>query len=203
ANVAGLREKAEKILAESDYDHKLEHSIEFQSLFLKYLFKGNEIRLIPVLCGSLQYFLPEYSRQAFLDLAGPFLERLRLIVAKEGTLIIAGVDFSHIGPKFGHEVPAKQLQTEAEEHDSALLAALGRQDPDQFWEVSRQAGDRYNVCGFSALACLLEVLPACRSELLHYEMWHEEPTESAVAFAALNFQDDGQGLQGVRDNVTI
>jgi hypothetical protein len=30
-------------------------------------------------------------------------------------------------------------------------------------------------------------LPQCQGELLHYEIWHEEPTRSAVSFASLVF----------------
>ena len=204
SGVSELRENAGNILTDSDYDHRLEHSIEFQTLFLKHLFGGQNCLLIPILCGSMKHFLPEYSRQAFLDAAGPFLESLQRIAARDGTLIVAGVDFSHIGPKFGHEHPAKQMQSRAEDHDSALLDALCQQDPDRFWKVSREIDDFFHVCGFSALACLLEVLPDCRSEMLHYEMWHEEPTRSAVSFAALNFQDNCPGdLKETRDNVTI
>jgi hypothetical protein len=41
------------------------------------------------------------------------------------------------------------------------------------------------VCGFSSLACLLEILPGTHGQVLHYEVWHEEPTRSAVSFASV------------------
>ena len=34
-----------------DYCHAVEHSIEFQVLFLQYLY-GPNIRILPILCGS-------------------------------------------------------------------------------------------------------------------------------------------------------
>jgi len=58
---------------------------------------------------------------------------------------------------------------------------------DQFWKESERVRDQYHVCGFSALACLLEVLPECRGTVLDYEIWHEVPTQSAVSFASVVF----------------
>jgi hypothetical protein len=57
-----------------------------------------------------------------------------------------------------------------------------------FWEENRQVGDRYNVCGFSAIAILLEILGPSRGHLLKYDVWREEPTKSAVSFAAIAFE---------------
>ncbi len=186
--VLELKHKGRTLLADSDFDHLHEHSIEFQTLFLKHLERGADLRLIPVLCGSMWGSLPEYSRQAFWDVAGSFLESLRALAAQKGTLVLAGVDFSHIGPKFGHQESAIQIEAQAQKHDSELLAALCSQDPDAFWKISRDADDRYHVCGFSALATLLEILPEkSKGELLHYEMWHEQATRSAVSFAAMAF----------------
>lgn len=194
-----LCQSGELLVADSDYEHCSEHSIEFQALFLRHLLGNTGCQLVPILCGSMRHFLSKYNRQGFLDAAGQFLEALQKIVAQESTLIVAGVDFSHIGPKFGHEQPAPRMQSEAKEHDSALLDALCRRDPDRFWHISREVDDCYHVCGFSALACLLEVLPPCRGELLHYEMWHEGPTSSAVSFAAVDFSIpwNGNGTEGV------
>jgi hypothetical protein len=102
-------------------------------------------------------------------------------------LIVAGVDFSHIGPKFGHDQPATHLQGQAETHDKKLLKALSNGQADAFWEESIAVEDRFNVCGFSALACLLEVLPSSEGHVLNYEVRHEQPTRSAVSFAAVGF----------------
>ncbi len=188
--IQGLRKKAANILVPHDFDHKSEHSIEFQTIFLDHILKRQSYSIVPILCGSLQTGLPQYSREAFVNTAGPFLQELKGILdrADEQTLIIAGVDFSHIGPKFGHDRPAKEIESRAREHDHGLLNALCKRDPNAFWEISAQVNDWYNVCGFSALACLLEILPpSCYGKLLAYDMWHEEATNSAVGFAATCF----------------
>ena len=184
-----LRAAGGDAIAHDDFAHRSEHSIEFQAVFLKHLLGDRAFRTIPILCGSMRAGLPDYSRDAFLEKAGPFLKKLRDILSstEEETLLVAGVDFSHIGNKFGHEMPATNLENQAKTHDTKLLEHLSRLDADRFWEESGSVNDRYNVCGFSALACLLEILPQCNGSVLDYDMWHEAPTRSAVSFAAVVF----------------
>jgi AmmeMemoRadiSam system protein B len=188
--VKKLRSLDGAAIAPDDFAHKAEHSIEFQVIFLQHLLRKTPFQIIPILCGSLQAALPEYRRSVYQDKAGPFLEALREIVGDPGheTLVVAGVDLSHIGPKFGHDMPARQFENRSEAHDKALLHHLLSTNADGFWEESAKVNDQYNVCGFAALACLLEVLPPCKGELLHYEIWHEDATRSAVSFAAVVFE---------------
>jgi len=188
--VQDLRHAGAEILADSDIAHRSEHSIEFQLLFLQYLLGAGAFKLVPILCGSLLAGLPSYSRQAYLDRAGPFLDRLRKAFSGPGgqTLFIAGVDLSHVGPKFGHDAPAPALQKEAGEHDRALLEAFCMLDADRLWEESSRVQDRFNVCGFSVMACFCEILPPCKGRLLHYETWNEEATRSSVSFGAVLFE---------------
>jgi len=189
ASINRLRESGRDIIAPNDFIHRSEHSIEFQIIFLQHLLSDNPFTIIPILCGSLRMGLSEYTRQAYQEKAAPFLENLKKMLADpdQETLLVAGVDFSHTGPKFGHEMPATYLENSSREHDQNLLKHLSRLDEANFWEESRRVNDQFNVCGFSALACLLEVLPECQGELLNYEIWHEEPTRSAVSFASLVF----------------
>jgi len=179
-----------RLMAPDDFAHRNEHSVEFQLVFLQHLLAGAHFSIAPLLCGSLLYGLPEYSRQAFLDTAGPLLEPLRAAVQDQAgrTMVVAGVDFSHIGPKFGHEQQAAALEQETRSHDAALLECLCACDADGFWKESARVRDRYNVCGFSALATLLEILPPCQGRQLGYELWHEQPTASAVSYAAASFR---------------
>lgn len=189
--VRRLKGAGRKMVAPDDFIHRSEHSIEFQSIFLQHVLKQQNFTLVPILCGSLQMGLPAYTRKAFVERAEPFLEGLKGILAQPGhdTLLVAGVDFSHTGPKFGHDRTARAMENQSREHDQNLLKHLSEMDADQFWKESERVGDQYNVCGFSALACLLEVLPECRGTVLDYRVWHEAPTESAVSFASVVFTD--------------
>jgi hypothetical protein len=66
-----------------------------------------------------------------------------------------------------------------------LIKALRKGDIRSFWSESRRARDRYNVCGLSALATVLEFLPDIEGDCLDYEFWQEQPTQSAVSYAAV------------------
>jgi AmmeMemoRadiSam system protein B len=194
ASIQKLRAAGKEGIAADDFAHKAEHSIEFQVIFLQHVLAAKPFTLIPILCGSLLTSLPEYKRGAYLDKAGPFLEAMREVAAhpEKETLVVAGVDFSHIGPKFGHDAPARHLEDRSRAHDQRLLRSIASMDAEGFWKESSAVEDRYNVCGFAALACLLEILPPCKGEVLHYEIWHEEATRSAVSFAAVAFAEQKQ-----------
>jgi AmmeMemoRadiSam system protein B len=180
------------VMAADDFVHRSEHSIEFQVLFLQHLLGAESFTIIPILCGSMMLGLKEYSRKAYLEKTRSFLDALRSIVSdgSSNTLVVAGVDFSHIGLKFGHQTPAGNLEQASRTHDRNLLDSLVSLDPDRFWAESVRVRDQYHVCGFPALACLMEILPRCRGNILDYDMWHEEATRSAVGFAAAVFSKD-------------
>lgn len=178
-----LKNSSSSVLSNTDFDHKLEHSIEFQLIFLKYLL--GEFSIIPILCGSLLYFLKKYSRKEFLDVAKDFVYTLQDIIDEKDkkTLVVAGVDFSHIGPKFGHEEDVYTIKPYAIEHDKRLIDAIIKKDIDGFWNESIRVMDKYNVCGFSALALLMEVVSYEYGEVVGYRMNIEEQTRSGVSFA--------------------
>jgi AmmeMemoRadiSam system protein B len=184
-----LKTAGRDLMAANDFAHRAEHSIEFQVLFLQHFLPKDSFKIVPILCGNLQMTLPEYSRRAYVEKTGRILEALKDVLEQKGeeTLVVAGVDLSHIGPKFGHEMPAQYLKGQSEAHDRALLNSFTLQDAESFWRESGRVKDQYNVCGFAALACLLEILPPCKGHLLGYERWHEEATRSAVSFAAMAF----------------
>jgi len=187
AAVARLRQAGAGCLEPSELPHKAEHSIEFQAVFLRHVLGDAPFAMIPVLCGSPVGVLPESSRQAFLDAAGPFLAELKALAREPGTLLVAGVDFCHIGGKFGHAEPAELLEDAALAHDRALLAALAAGDAEAFWAESTRVADHYNVCGLTALGALAEILPPASMKLLGHDVMREAATLSAVTFAAATF----------------
>ena len=130
--------------------------------------------------------LERVPRPAAVPGVAGLLSELRRLREEDpaGTLFVAGVDLSHIGPKFGHRERAAALLRDAKAHDRALLGAFAAGDAPGFWAESRRVKDRYNVCGMSALAFLLEILSGATGSLLAYDFWMEEATQSAVSFAA-------------------
>jgi AmmeMemoRadiSam system protein B len=172
-----------KTVAPDDFAHRREHSIEYQVLFLRRVL-GGDPPLVPVLLGSMRKQLMQVQRPREIPGVAQFLDALAALV-DEKTLVVASVDLSHVGPKFGHDQPAAAQEASFRDHDRALLEALCRGSVTDLWAEARRAGDRFHVCGLPAMACVLELLPEIEGRLLHYEVWHEEPTRSAVSFAAV------------------
>ncbi len=176
------------VVSSHDMDHRNEHALEFQLLFLHHLF-GDDFTLVPVLCGSFHRVLHDVSRPKEIPGMEGFLSELKHFIEaeNESLLIVAGVDLSHIGPKFGHRRTASSLLWEAKEHDKSLLEKIGGGDVQGFWRQVQRVNNKYNVCGFSSLAILLELFEGKEGQILGYDFWREEPTQSAVSFAALVF----------------
>lgn len=180
-----LRLAGKEIVAANDIAHRSEHSLEFQLLFLQYLF-GSDFSCIPILCGPFHPYLQNVSRPRDIPGLERFLGALEsCLKEQDSTLVIAGVDLSHVGPKFGHSQEASFLKTEAKTHDMALLEAVCKGDVEEFWKKANMVNNRYNVCGLSCLATLLEIHPQRKGYLLDYEFWEEDATRSAVSFAAV------------------
>ncbi|MGH9657709.1 MAG: AmmeMemoRadiSam system protein B, partial [Bryobacteraceae bacterium] len=101
ALVDWLEARAPAAIAMEDYCHAIEHSIEFQVLFLQHVF-GPDIRILPILCGSFArsiYLggLPEESEpvRQFLDALGEMAAR------EAGRLFwILGIDMAHMGRRY-------------------------------------------------------------------------------------------------------
>jgi AmmeMemoRadiSam system protein B len=173
-------------ISRHDIAHRREHSLEFQVLFLQRLY-GPSFSLVPVLCGPLSRHLARISRPNEIPAVARFVAALQSLWGEDpsSTLVVAGVDFSHIGPKFGHRETAADLLAQARDHDLKLIEALRSGDSRSFWDESRRVRDRYNVCGLSALATILELWTDIEGDCLDYEFWQEELTQSAVSYAAL------------------
>lgn len=182
-----LKKIDDGVITQDDFAHRSEHSIEFQLIFLQHILPEDSFKIVPILCGSVKQLLLQYSREAYVKRAGEFLSELSKFIMDEDVLIVAGVDLSHTGPKFGHSLPALHMESRFSTHDRRLLECAKRCDSQGFWEESRRVDDEFNVCGFSALACLLELLPPCSGKVLDYEIWHESATNSAVSFASMIF----------------
>lgn len=185
------KECSPDIISPNDIDHRNEHSLEFQVLFLQHIF-GEDFRLMPVLCGSFHKVLHRFSQLRDIPGMSDFIAGLRFFLGGKdnSVLIVAGIDFSHIGPKFGHREPATSLLLEAKEHDHTLLDAICQGDGAAFWSEVRKENNRYNVCGFSTIALLLELLSGRTGFVLGYDFWMEEATRSAVSYAALAFPSE-------------
>lgn len=186
-------------VADEDYCHAVEHSIEFQVLFLQQLY-GPDVRVLPILCGpfleGLTGGLPEEHAGV-----GRFLEALGGLARREAGRIafVLGVDLAHVGQRYGDEGVARAGEGALDEvagYDFDRLDRVVAGDAAGLWErVCDGGGDRLRWCGASALYTFLRALPA-RGRVMRYEQWNIDPA-SVVSFAALAFWPAAQvGEQG-------
>jgi AmmeMemoRadiSam system protein B len=174
-----------------DYCHSVEHSIEFQVLFLQHLF-GPEIRILPVLCGPFAHSIGEGGRPEDDEGVRAFLDALGEFAAREGERLfwVLGVDMAHIGRRYGDAAAARAGQGQMERvaaRDGARIGRLAAGDADGFWQLVQENRDDLKWCGSSPLYTFLNAAPRARGELLRYEQWNIDP-QSVVSFAGIAFR---------------
>lgn len=193
--VARIGAAAKEVLAPDDFAHRSEHSLEFQLLFLQRLFPMRGIPIVPLLCGQADDLFGRVRRPLEIRGIASLVEAVSawLEAPPAGKIAVAGVDLSHVGPKFGDPDSGRSLESEVRAYDRQVLDALAAGDAAALFEAGARARNRYRICGFFALWTLLAVLPPVRGTVLHYEVRHEEATRSAVSFAAVAFTGRERG----------
>jgi MEMO1 family protein len=181
-------------VALEDYCHAVEHSIEFQVVFLQYLY-GPRVRILPILCGAFGAGaeagrLPETSDRVarFVGALGELAARRR-----QELCFVLGVDFAHVGRRYGDARAARAyhgpLETVAE-RDDARIERIAAGDAQGFWNLVLERGeDDLKWCGSSPLYTFLRAVPRARGRRLSYEQWNIDDA-SVVSFGALAFSDD-------------
>jgi AmmeMemoRadiSam system protein B len=189
AFISALKKKVpEGTLTPDDFGHKMEHSIEFQTIFLQYFLKDPFV-MVPILCGSVHEFIHE-RKDLFADarFQGMVHGMETLIQDRKGrVLIVAGVDFSHVGLKFGDSLPADSILPRAKSNDGTILSFLARSNPEKILHHAIETQDQYHVCGLPAILFFARLLRENHADILHFETYDERETQSAVNYASLIF----------------
>ncbi len=175
-------------LFEQELLHRNEHSIEFQALFLAWTLGTMGYAVVPILVGSFHEMVLSGETPANDRRVGGFLEALRAELQAESrrVLIIAGVDFAHVGKKFGDSFSADEKVAQWVKHeDLALIDNIKRGDPDGFFADVAKDRDARKICGLSPMYMQLELLRDHPARLLMHDIAMEPQTESAVSFASL------------------
>jgi MEMO1 family protein len=178
-----------------DYCHAVEHSIEFQVVFLQHLL-GPGVRVVPVLCGAFTGG-EERERPEDVEDVRRFLEALRGVCARAGRQVffVLGVDLAHVGRRYGDRLVARAgegVLRDVAKGDETRLSDVAQGDADRFWSRAAAGGDALNWCGTSPFYTFLRAAPPVRGEVLHYEQWQIDP-ESVVSCAGLAFHEVRRG----------
>jgi AmmeMemoRadiSam system protein B len=173
-----------------DYCHAIEHSIEFQVLFLQYIY-GPEIRILPILCGSFAHSIYRGGAPEADERVRRFLGTLGDMAAKEGDrlLWVLGIDMAHMGRRYGDNFAAiagRGEMSEVAERDRGRIDRINAGDGKGFWDLVQQRQDDLKWCGSSPLYTFLHTVPDARGALNHYEQWNIDE-QSVVSFAGISF----------------
>jgi hypothetical protein len=168
--------------------HRGEHSIEFQAVFLAYALGVRGYQVVPILVSSFHEMVSSGVSPARDSRVASFVAALRAELDAETrrVLILAGVDFAHVGKKFGDEFAADQSVAErVQREDLGLIENIKRGDPDGFFADIVQNRDARRICGLSPMYTQLALLRGRSARLLKYGIAMEPQSESAVSFASL------------------
>jgi AmmeMemoRadiSam system protein B len=192
------REAAERLKAlyganklDGEYAHKFEHSVEFQAVFLKHLHRDGDFSILPILCGSLgeEVEAQDHNPPIQRPEVGEFCRSLRTVVDEFGprVCIIAGVDLSHVGLKFGDPKGVDQFKADlVRAADLRMLDLAAACDPEAFFDHFRADRNARHVDAVSAVYTMLHALGGSgEGKLLRYDQYREGPTQSLVSFASL------------------
>jgi MEMO1 family protein len=168
--------------------HRREHSLEFQAVFLQYLFgKTHSFRIVPILVNSFQHLIaggetPENAMEVHA-----FVKALRETMAEQPgrSCCISSADLAHLGPRFGDGRPVdeKRLRRQAGD-DRKLLRRLCRGDSRGFFDLVARNNDRNRICGLAPTYLMLRTLGLVRGRVLDYTQAVEPDGSACVTFAA-------------------
>ncbi len=167
--------------------HRDEHSIEFQTIFLKHFFKN--FKILPILC-SFNHNIFNASPKKQTEIFRSFIGSVKSVLSEfPGNIcFIASVDLAHVGLKYGDpEKPDHVYLANVERNDREILNALADFDRARFQKIIKTDDDKYHICGYSALTTLMELVSPVKGLLLDYNYAVMDENKSTVTFASMIF----------------
>jgi len=173
------------------FNHKREHSLEFQVVFLKHLLKERPFRIVPVLAGLGAQQSSGENPDGDARIA-TFMDGVRdLVDSRPGrVVVVAGADLAHVGPRFGDPKPYGEGERAVlEKADRTSLEHAVSLDAGGFWSHVIADLEERRVCGLAPIWSLLRALGpgGGAGRVLHYEQTVDGEDGSIVSHAAVGF----------------
>jgi AmmeMemoRadiSam system protein B len=186
AFVDAVAEKLGEVAYRSELAHREEHSIEFQVLYLRHRLGSRPFTIVPILCGGFHALLDQEKTPeedaAMATLVSAVAEAERTLGG--ATIHVAGVDFSHVGPRFGDPALDERTSEEIEQKDRDAIDAARSGDPDRWFRSIAAHDDSTRICGFAPTWAMLKTAGPGTGRLLRYEA-SDEKDGSRVTVASI------------------
>jgi MEMO1 family protein len=132
-----LDQKCHNRLFEDQLVHKQEHSIEFQTVYLRYLFQDREeFEVLPILCGSFHRLFQERNSPLENEEFQGLIDGLQEILGNRRLkpCVIAAADLAHIGLRFGDPTAPDDLELQRlKQEDEFKLSCVTGLNTQAFW----------------------------------------------------------------------
>jgi MEMO1 family protein len=177
-----------------EWAHRREHSLEFQALWLRYIWRDKTPPWVPILTSTFERFSPD-APPSSIETVNKALEAMGAVLArlqKKGkrVMVLAGIDLAHVGPRFGDDLKlGPELEARVEKEDRVSIEKALKLDADGFYSSVVADGHWRKVCGLSALYSSLRCLKALGAKdgkLLTYGQ-APDPAGGLVSFTSAIF----------------
>jgi AmmeMemoRadiSam system protein B len=176
-----------------EFAHATEHSIELQVLYLQGVLeeRTDAWGIVPILVGSFEEDVRAGRSPIERPEVAEFLAALETVIKEHPrrVCLIGGVDFSHVGPRFGGTAPLTDADLEqVARQDQAMLGAVEAADAEVFLRGFFPDGNARNVCSVAPIYCLLHLMNGTsEGKTLRYGQAVDGDRGGAVSFGSVVF----------------
>jgi hypothetical protein len=179
-----------------EWVHKNEHSLEFQAVWLRYLWREKTPPWVPILVSSFERFSPDEAPSKIPTIEKALKDFGAVVRAHQAkgrrVMVLCAIDLAHVGPRFGDDLEITlQLEKKIENEDRRSLVDAMALDADGFYRSVIADEHWRKVCGLSALYTGLRLMKdlegvASPGRLLTYGQ-APDPAGGIVSFASALF----------------
>jgi AmmeMemoRadiSam system protein B len=186
--IEALSQKCSFDLFADEFLHRHEHSVELQVVWLQHLF--GEVKIVPLICAGFEHLVEPGDSPMSLPQVKEFVEALRATLSEWGkkVTLIASVDLSHVGLRFGDRQPiTPAILRWLESEDRLFLERVAAGDSEKMFALIHADRNSRRVDAYPAVYVMLKVLGEVKGEVKHYDQSVEGQNESVVTFGAVVF----------------
>jgi len=186
--IEALSQKCSFDLFADEFLHRHEHSVELQVVWLQHLF--GEVKIVPLICAGFEHLVEPGDSPMSLPQVSEFVEALRTTLSEWGkkVTLIASVDLSHVGLRFGDRQPiTPAILRWLESEDRLFLERVAAGDSEKMFALIHADRNSRRVDAYPAIYVMLKALEGIKGEVKHYDQSVEGRNESVVTFGAVVF----------------